>query len=214
MTSFDTFGYSGNVGEWSWELSRPRPASPQERNRLLRALASGLFDALGEMHRVHRAEIDVEHARDDGGGDFAEGIDVTAPDGDRALRKLDAAVASFRDGIVTRLDVVLDTTVVLAGGPEWVPESAELYIGAGPLLDADGTTAINVSYSTYIDVWLGRTLGPDRVERDNSALARLNEPRLRDLLTRISAAVGQMQHLSTDSYYYRDQILPQGFPAV
>jgi len=210
-----TWGYSGKVGEWHADLPGGKSNSDLQGrfSRLIETLDS-ILPALLTLHKIRRVTADyaylTESLTDD---EVFEGVDlrVTAPQ--HLLASLKDLAQEHTRILITALFIDLDTIVDDGNSHVIVPDSAQLYLGTN--VEAVGETQpyLHVSYSTYIDVWLATTLGPDRVERENTKLAKYNAPRLRQFLAQLEQSF-HTQLLPGESYYYSNAIARDGFCQV
>jgi len=202
------WGYSGQVGKWSGSLA----ISPALRRPPLAAaqwLLEQVIPIFKCMHRPRRmrvswAECD-EQLREIAYHELDE-IDVTSWDSIGAhLSRLE--VESGAVLVLSFLFVALDTAVIEDEKESWAEESAELQISMPPEY-TDPDSAI-VSYTTWIDVWLSKTLDEAGAVRANAAAAA-NLPRLEALLRDFAALAGDTYCVEESQTYY-DFITETGF---
>jgi hypothetical protein len=203
-----SWGYSGQVGEWFGEVEIP-PEQRLPAGAGLQWVLDMVEPLLVEMHRPRRmlvswAEYDPQG--EEAGFHELEPVECETWEGVQAA--LDRFAAANDTFAVSALFLLMDTAVVEDDGVLWAESSAEFQVSIPP---PELTPEVaSVSYSTYIDVWLPRTLGKDKVERANDSPAGLNGPRLDRLLRAFSSLLGESYRVGESDYYY-DAISEMGF---
>jgi hypothetical protein len=204
-----TWGYSGEVGEWSGTVAVP----PEERQPPVSAaiwLVCKARALLGPMHRPRDVQITW--------GDFdRSGQEIAFHESDRFAAANWSDVVVGLNGISERargrfalssLFVELDTAIIEDGATTWAESAAELQISI-PSPETDAAEA-NVSYRTFIDIWLERTRGAEGEWRSNARAAADNASRLAAILRGFRDLAGETYRVG-GSFHYHEFIRPTGF---
>ncbi len=204
-----TWGYAGQVGQWSGLVPLPDGLGDDSLAGTEYALAT-LIPALSQIHRPRSSRLswvgysDIQHE-----STYHELEQARATDwGDLTRRLASLASRSATRVAVHALFVDLDTSVVGAEGDFWAEESAtfQISVTSGDL----GRMQVRAMYSSYIDVWLSSTYGEDHQPRSNTEPAALNRPRLEAFLRRFAEIVGDSFATELSQLYYF-AITPTGF---
>lgn len=204
-----TWGYSGQVGEWSGDLE-----VPEERRSPPLAAARYVLERvrpiLEPLHRPARIEVSWGEY-DEAGEELAfhelEEAETTSWDA------VDAHLAQLRGAhgttAVSCVFVHLDTCVLEAGTETWAERAAELQIS----FDAPEVQPVSaqLAYRTSIDVWLGATYDEHRQPRANPDAAS-NAPRLEAMLHRLREVTADFQ--AGESQTYPFAIVATGFREI
>lgn len=208
-----TWGYSGLVGEWHIEIAGGKKNVLRERFELLIQTLNLILPSLQVLHNLHVAEIDLSILSGEDlekEKDFIEDLDLEVKSMSELIPKLKEVLSSYKYCLCTSINIELNTIVLEKGKELVLPESAELYIGTESFSDSSTEASLFISYSTFIDVWLDRTLDKDGKERDNFSPSQENQQRLRSFLKDLD------EHFTTEiergeSRYYGRYINKYGF---
>ncbi|KST70413.1 hypothetical protein [Mastigocoleus testarum] len=85
------------------------------------------------------------------------------------IPELEKIFISHVNCLFTKVNLELNTIVLEQNKELILPESAELYIGTESSSSLDTEVDLFVSYSTFIDVWLSKTLDRNQNQRDNTS---------------------------------------------
>ena len=203
-----SWGYSGQVGEWFGKVD-----VPPERRVPPAAAIQWVLDQAGpmlmEIHRPRQMLVSWAEYDEQGqevGFHELEQVECTAWEDVKA--GLDMIISGSGMFALSSLFLLMDTAVVEDGGVFWAESSAELQVSIPP--PEQTPEVASLSYRTYIDVWLHKTYGKDRVERANDGPAALNGPRIEALLRTYSALLGESYRVG-ESDFYHDSISEMGF---
>jgi len=189
----------------------------KERFSRLMEVLERIVPLLKHLHHLDKAHVDISLLGEERltNGEIKEetffedvALDATSLDALNQAFKL--VVQPYPRSLVTRVNVDLNTRVLEEMGESVFPKSAELYMGTDSYAQADQEANLYVSYSTFIDVWLPKTFGPDRVLRDNTEPSNRNHPHLRAFLQGLeNAFVASLA--AGESYYYFESLQRTGF---
>ncbi len=195
-----TWGYSGQVGEWFGNVVIP-PGWRVPPAAALQWVLDRIVPILSEMHRPRQMLVswaEYDEQGEEAGFHELEQIECTTWEGVEAeLAMLGPASNIFA---VSTLFILMDTAVINDDEVFWATESAELQISIAP--PEQTPEVASVSYRTYIDVWLPKTYGKDRAERENYGPAALNGPRIEAMLRRYSALLGESYRVGESDFYH------------
>ncbi len=179
----NSWGFSGEVGEWHRELQVPTGLSALQASLWV---VSTIERALVTLHQPHGLQVSWGEFNDAGTEiafhDLNELPALSWNDVTDALRSLGPSVA------VSAVFVNLDTDVIDRG---WIPDAGTLQWSIAP--PETSVSSVYVSYSTAIDVWLSATYDAHGHARLNGAAAA-NRPRLERVIAALGAGGGTSRH--------------------
>ena len=212
-----TWGYSGEVGSWNMELIGANSNELEERFQNLIDIIKKIIPPLKELHTLHQIDFDLAVLGNDiteegkiEEKEFFEFAELSASTLNEVIPAFEKLSSTYSRFIITRISMELNTKIKEAWNKEIVaPESAELYISTDSDALVGKKDEIYISYSTYIDVWLQKTL-KSGVPRDNINTARLNYHQLERFLLTLEKSLGG-NFKKGESYYYNDYLQRIGF---
>lgn len=211
-----SWGFSGIVGEWDLEVSGGRGDDMEGRFSRLVEVLERIVPLLKRLHQLQKARIDIsllgEEIQTNGEikeEAFFEDVELNATSLEDLVPALKQVIQLYPKGLITRVDIDLDTLVIEETGEIIFPKSAELYIGTDSYAQVGKEVDLYVSYSTFIDVWLEKTLS-DRVLRDNSEPSNRNHPRLQEFLQGLEKSL-EGSLVVGESHYYTGSLQRTGF---
>ncbi|KST70409.1 hypothetical protein [Mastigocoleus testarum] len=167
-----TWGYSGLVGEWYIEASGGKGNILQERFKYLIQTLDFLICPLQVFHKLYTVRVDLSILDDKNIGEeksFVEDLELESKDMIEIIPELEKIFISHVNCLFTKVNLELNTIVLEQNKELILPESAELYIGTESSSSLDTEVDLFVSYSTFIDVWLSKTLDRNKNQRDNTS---------------------------------------------
>jgi hypothetical protein len=189
-----SWSYCGQVGSWSADAPNTEWLS----------LIENLVRILATMHRPRGLRVSWQESGRSPDDGYHELEDV-------AVASFAEVVQAVRDllgrGYIDHLIVDLDTQVLEGAGTVWVPGSADVSVSAGPM--EEPLEHLHLSYTTYIDTWLSRTVDEHHKDRPNTAAAA-NHPRLAGFLAELGVLVGH-QLVPGSSQRYGAYLVATGF---
>jgi hypothetical protein len=211
-----SWGFSGIVGEWHLEVSGGRGDDMEGRFSRLVEVLERIVPLLKRLHQLQKARIDIsllgEEIQTNGEikeEAFFEDVELNATSLEDLVPALKQVIQLYPKGLITRVDIDLDTLVIEETGEIIFPKSAELYIGTDSYAQVGKEVDLYVSYSTFIDVWLEKTLS-DGVLRDNSEPSNRNHPRLQEFLQGLEKSL-EGSLVVGESHYYTGSLQRTGF---
>jgi hypothetical protein len=212
-----SWGFSGLVGEWHMELIGGQGDDIKGRFKRLIDVSDRIVPLLKRFHQLRQVQIDLsllsEELQENGEikeEEFLEDVELDAKYLDDLVPALKSLVRDYPTFLITRVNIDLDTQVLEGAGEIIFPESAELYIGTDSYAPMDKEVELYISFSTFIDVWLPKTLGQDGVWRDNTEPSKLNHPRLQAFLQALEENF-EGKLIKGDSHYYSEFLQKNGF---
>jgi hypothetical protein len=212
-----SWGFSGLVGEWHLEVPGGHGDDFDGRFSRLVEVLERTIPLLSRLHRLQKAQIDIsllsEEIQENGEikeEAFFEDVELDATSLEDLVPALKQVIQSYTRGIVTRLNIDLDTIVVEEAGEIIFPESAELYIGTNSYAQIEKEVDLYVAFSTFIDVWLKKTFEPDGELRDNIEPSNRNYPRLQGFLQNLEESL-EGKLIAGESHYYSESLRKTGF---
>jgi hypothetical protein len=206
--SESTWGYAGQVGQWSGLVPLPDRLVGDSLASTEYTLAT-FIPALSPIHRPASSSMSwVEYSDTQHEPTYHELEEVPTADWEDLRQRLARLAAGTTTVAVHALFADLDTSVVGTDGDFWAEESAtfQISVTSGDL----GKMQVGVMYSTYIDTWLSTTYGENYQPRSNARLAALNRPRLEAFLHTFAEIVGDSFTTELSQLYYF-AITPTGF---
>lgn len=207
-----TWGFSGLVGEWHLERSEKVSDNLSFRAKFEKLVEffKIIIPIISKLHQLNQAKIDISFISEDGAEkDFWEDVELDTIDLDNLLTNICKIIQPLDNCLITRIDIDLDTKVIHNQEETIVPQSANLYIGADNDWD-NQYYEIYLSYSTFIDVWLEKTLDSGKKYRDNSTWSQENKPNLIIFLKELEKKTNTIL-VKGESYYYSEQLKKYGF---
>jgi hypothetical protein len=211
-----SWGFSGIVGEWHLEVSGGRGDDMEGRFSRLVEVLERIVSLLKRLHQLQKARIDIsllgEEIQTNGEikeEAFFEDVELNATSLEDLVPALKQVIQLYPKGLITRVDIDLDTLVIEETGEIIFPKSAELYIGTDSYAQVGKEVDLYVSYSTFIDVWLEKTLS-DGVLRDNNEPSNRNHPRLQEFLQGLEKSL-EGSLVVGESHYYTGSLQRTGF---
>lgn len=204
------WGYSGRVGEWHTVVPGGSGDNPEVRFARLVDVLVSIMPSVSTLHQLHKAEIDISTLNDRlEEVEFHEFVPLKAATLEDVIPALKHQVAGCQPRLITRVLLELDTWIIEDDERRLIPESADLYLGTDPDIVPEDVS-IYLSYSTYIDIWLPETFGPNRERRDNSTSAKLNHHHLQNFLQSVSSKLGS-EFEAGESVHYARNLRETGF---
>ncbi len=212
-----SWGFSGLVGEWHLEVPGGRGNDLDGRFDRLVDMLERIVPLLKRLHRLQKARIDISLFSEEiqANGEikeeaFFEDVELDATSLEDLVPALKQVIQPYSKALVTRVDIDLDTQVLEETEAIIFPKSAELYIGTDSYAQIEKEIELYVSFSTFIDVWLKKTFGPDGVLRDNPEPSSRNQPRLQEFLKALEENL-EGNLIAGESYYYLNCLQRTGF---
>ena len=212
------WGYSREVGSWNIELIGCNSDEPEKRFQNLIDTLNKIIPPLKKLHTLEQADFDLavlgeaiteEGKIEEKESEFLEFAELEASNFDEVVPAFKKLSLSYPRFIIPRISMDLGTKIKTEDREFICPNSAELYISTDSDAIVGKKDVIYASYSTYIDVWLNKTL-ENWVLKDNTEYALLNHPRLEEfLLTVEKNLVGSFE--KGESYNYSDRLQRIGF---
>lgn len=204
-----TWGFSGEVGEWSGNVQVP-PGQRQPPISAARWLLEKARSVFGTMHRPR--EVQITWGDFDSSGQelaFHESDRFPASDWSDVVVGLNRVAGSARERFaLSSLFIELDAAIIEDGTTSWAESAGELQISI-PSPETDPVEA-NVSYRTFIDIWLERTVGAEGEWRSNAGAAADNASRLEAVLRDFRELAGETYRVG-GSFHYHELIGATGF---
>ncbi len=212
-----SWGFSGLVGEWHIELPGGQGDDIDGRFNKLIDVLERIVPLLKPLHQLRKAIIDIsllsEELEENGEikeKEFREDVELEAISLEDLVPAIKRVIQPYTRYLIARVDIDLDAQVWDETGEIIFPESAELYIGSDSYALMGKEVELYISFSTFIDVWLPKTLDSDGVWRDNTEASRLNHPRLQGFLQALEKNCDS-EIVKGESHYYSEFLQNTGF---
>lgn len=184
------WGYSRVVGEWYLEVFGGKSDDLKGRFRILIDILERSNDALKKLHTLHEVSASISLLGDEILADgtikeeqYLELIPIDCQSLEDLVTLIKNRVKPYSKFLITTIFIDLNTSIIEKDREIILPNSANLYIGAGDYALINEKTELYLSYTTGTNVWLKNVWSNDyKILLDNSEASNFNLPRLRKFL--------------------------------
>lgn len=215
INHYRTWGYSGVVGSWDFNIPLPTPKTPYDYYQSQKLFLSSMFEILSSLHVVKSGSIDIIYLDKIGSTykdiHYVEGEEIVFSSFSSVIEFMDNEILQHKDTYFSCGDFTLDTTILHNEKDFLIPSSAYILFSS---VDSWGYLVndpqIIFSYETFIDVWLEKTLNSNHEWRANKKYAKANKPRINKIISTIEQSF-EVKSSSNSSRYYSNFINESGF---
>ena len=181
------WGYSRVVGEWYLEVSGGSSDDLKGRFNTSIDILERSIDALKEIHTLYEASVNIsllgEEILEYGTikeEKYLELVSIDCKNLEDLVSSIQTTVRPYSKFLITTIFIDLNTSIREKDREIILPNSADLYIGAGDYAVINEKTELYLSYSTGTNVWLKNVYDKRSLKLlDNSEASKLNLPRLK-----------------------------------